>query len=128
VQDVRRVAARCKLSLVKPVRIQRSRARGSRLRAPNSLPIVCVSRPSKWGNPFSAALGTAPTSQKAELRAKSVARFRRALLGRDGALGFDIDDVRRELQGKNLACWCPLDEPCHADVLLEVANSNKRTR
>jgi len=28
----------------------------------------------------------------------------------------------RELRGKNLACWCPLDQPCHADVLLELAN------
>ena len=28
-----------------------------------------------------------------------------------------------ELRGKDLACWCPLDEPCHADVLLELANS-----
>lgn len=27
-----------------------------------------------------------------------------------------------ELRGKNLACWCPLDQPCHADVLLELAN------
>lgn len=27
------------------------------------------------------------------------------------------------LRGKNLACWCPLDGPCHADVLLEVANA-----
>jgi hypothetical protein len=26
------------------------------------------------------------------------------------------------LRGKNLACWCPLDQPCHADVLLEFAN------
>ena len=26
------------------------------------------------------------------------------------------------LRGKNLACWCPLDQPCHADVLLELAN------
>ena len=33
--------------------------------------------------------------------------------------------VRRvnELRGKNLACWCPLDAPCHADVLLKIANS-----
>ena len=29
--------------------------------------------------------------------------------------------VKEELRGKNLACWCPLDEPCHADVLLELA-------
>lgn len=26
------------------------------------------------------------------------------------------------LRGKNLACWCRLDQPCHADVLLEIAN------
>jgi hypothetical protein len=26
------------------------------------------------------------------------------------------------LRGKNLACWCPLDQPCHADVLLDLAN------
>ena len=28
-----------------------------------------------------------------------------------------------ELRGKDLACWCPLDVPCHADVLLEWANA-----
>jgi hypothetical protein len=28
----------------------------------------------------------------------------------------------QELRGKDLACWCPLDQPCHADVLLEIAN------
>lgn len=33
------------------------------------------------------------------------------------------DDVRRELAGKDLACWCPVGQPCHGDVLLEVANS-----
>lgn len=26
------------------------------------------------------------------------------------------------LRGRDLACWCPLDLPCHADVLLELAN------
>ncbi len=31
--------------------------------------------------------------------------------------------ARRDLRGKNLCCWCPLDAPCHADVLLEVANA-----
>jgi hypothetical protein len=30
--------------------------------------------------------------------------------------------VRRELKGRDLACWCKPDEPCHADVLLEIAN------
>ena len=120
-----RGGGRCILSLVTPVRIQRSRAKGSRLSAPNALPIVCVSRPSKWGNPFSVDLADAPGEQKASLRARSVAQFRSALLGHDPGLGFSIDDVRRELRAKNLACWCPLNEPCHADVLLEVANSRK---
>ena len=31
--------------------------------------------------------------------------------------------VKHHLAGKNLACWCPLDQPCHADVLLKIANS-----
>lgn len=34
-----------------------------------------------------------------------------------------VDDVRRELAGKDLACWCKSWDPCHADVLLEVANT-----
>ena len=32
-------------------------------------------------------------------------------------------EVRAQLRGKNLACWCALDAPCHADVLLEIANN-----
>ena len=35
---------------------------------------------------------------------------------------FDPVTLRRDLAGKDLACWCPLDRPCHADVLLELAN------
>lgn len=31
-------------------------------------------------------------------------------------------EMAAKLRGKNLACWCPLDQPCHADVLLELAN------
>lgn len=33
-----------------------------------------------------------------------------------------VDDVVRDLAGRDLACWCPLDQPCHADVLLDLAN------
>lgn len=36
---------------------------------------------------------------------------------------FTVDDVRRHLAGRDLACWCPLDRPCHADVLLDIANN-----
>jgi hypothetical protein len=38
------------------------------------------------------------------------------------AEGFDAVTLRRDLAGKDLACWCPLNTPCHADVLLELAN------
>ena len=37
-------------------------------------------------------------------------------------LSVSVADVVAELHGKNLACWCPLDQACHADVLLELAN------
>jgi hypothetical protein len=38
-----------------------------------------------------------------------------------------IEDIRAALRGKDLACWCPLGQPCHADVLLEVANREARS-
>lgn len=34
-----------------------------------------------------------------------------------------VDRARRELAGRDLACWCRLDDPCHADVLLDVVGS-----
>lgn len=38
-------------------------------------------------------------------------------------LGYTVEDVQRELRGHDLSCWCPETQPCHADVLLEVANA-----
>ena len=55
------------------------------------------------------------THQKA--RAESVEAYKRNI-------GLLTNAVVQELRGKNLACWCPLDKPCHADVLLELANRN----
>jgi hypothetical protein len=89
-----------------PQRFQRSRRKGARL--PPSA--VVVTRPTKWGNPHALALG----------RAEAVRRYREDLLA--GRLGVTVEDVKRELRGRDLACYCPLDEPCHADVLLEIAN------
>ena len=48
--------------------------------------------------------------------------------GCDNYLGVPYDDrptlteIRAALRGRDLACWCPLDQPCHADVLLSLAN------
>lgn len=72
--------------------------------------MAVVTRPTKWGNPHSLEQG----------RAEAVSRFRDDLLA--GRLTITIADVQRELRGRDLACWCPLDGPCHADVLIEVAN------
>lgn len=34
----------------------------------------------------------------------------------------------RELRGMDLACWCKLDQPCHADVLIALANAPEASR
>lgn len=67
---------------------------------------VYVGRPSKWGNPYFIGLdGT---------REQVIEKYRRSQVGRP-------PDHFAELRGKDLVCWCaPL--PCHADVLLELAN------
>jgi Domain of unknown function (DUF4326) len=53
-----------------------------------------------------------------------VTLYRRDLIA--GSLPFTIDDVRRELKGKDLVCWCIPGAPCHGDVLLVVANGAGR--
>lgn len=110
--------------MAKPVRLQRSRRRGSRLVSPNGLPIVYVGRPSKYGNPFKASNGDCdhpdcgPRSHPPVTALEAVEAFRMWFNAHP-----DREEMKRELRGKNLACWCPLDQPCHADVLLEIANS-----
>ncbi len=119
-----------------PCRIQRRRTKGWRM-PPNT---SCVDRSSRFGNPFRA--GTRIPSQKKHLSpAEAVLLFAKAL--NEGQLRFGVSRVRAVLKGRNLACWCHLCAahkdgrplgvvcmqcaPCHADVLLEVANS-QRTR
>lgn len=111
----------------KPKRLQRRRVKGFRLTSPNGLPVVCVTRGTRWGNrytldyyKFANADGTPAPHNEAAAREMAIRDFEHAL--GVGMLEFSEDDVRRELRGKNLACWCPLDKPCHADVLLEIAN------
>lgn len=38
---------------------------------------------------------------------------------------FTLGDIKAELAGHDLACWCPLDQACHADVLLKLANRDR---
>lgn len=96
----------------RPIRIQLQRTRGWRLPANT----VVVARPSKWGNPFRIGDFGIPNA------AEAVDRFREWWDGR--VVGPPVPAIAG-LRGKNLACWCPLDQPCHADVLLELASGKE---
>ena len=103
----------------RPIRIQRRRTRGWKM-PPNT---VSVTRPRQWGNPFRVSDGACghpdcdigahcPTTPE-----DAVAAFRSWITP---------DYTKRaqqELRGKNLACWFPIGAVCHADALLEIANS-----
>jgi hypothetical protein len=119
-----------------PERIQRKRTRGWRI--PEGA--VYVGRPTRWGNPFSvrAARRSGPFDvlldgefrgqhTSIELaRRSAVERFRAHILTSEGRVNGvwtpTIGAIRHDLRGRDLVCWCPLDQPCHADVLLEIAN------
>lgn len=104
-------------------RIQRKRTKGWRM--PEGA--VYVGRGSKWGNPHRVGVSLARNTDGTYryMTAKdAVAAYR------DETLPYWTEHRRadqllplEELRGKDLACWCPLDQPCHADVLLEVANA-----
>lgn len=115
-----------------PVRLQLSRTKGFRLqdhsRAVNGRDAVNVARPSKFGNPF-----TKKDAQDAGFVGSNrmlVAAYLDWIGGGEnywyGAASdrtrSGVLDSMHELRGMNLACWCRPGEPCHADVLLELAN------
>lgn len=104
-----------------PIRIQRKRTKGWKM-PPNT---VYVGRPSIYGNRFKVG--------RDGLDREDVTIMFQTFLLQDG--GIELTDrrgdfagilslavIKRELKGKNLCCWCPLDEPCHADILLKIAN------
>jgi Domain of unknown function (DUF4326) len=94
-----------------PSRIQRRRLRGWR----QPINAIYVGRPTKWGNPYKFGVGDHAAEEAAAL-------YRRDLIA--GSLPFTIDDVRRELKGRDLVCWCKPGAPCHADVLLAEATGD----
>lgn len=87
-----------------PSRIQRQRTKG--YRTPENT--VYVGRPTKYGNPFSVA--DYGRDLAVELYQSFVSEY------------FTLEEIRSDLKGRNLSCWCPLDQACHADVLLKLAN------
>lgn len=133
------------MSVDAPKRVRLSRAKG--WRKPENT--VVVSRPTKWGNPFADRIPHGESLQPRETRAVLVRQFRawvmagmRAddlveqmpLVDQQGKVWRSkvqavrrptLREIREALAGHDLACWCPLDEPCHADVLLEIANGGR---
>jgi hypothetical protein len=113
-----------------PVRLRLSRRRGFDLQAHsrdiNGLEAVNAARPGVWGNPFIVG--------KDGDRAYCVDLYKALLaglipLGKSAhhdelfATRLRLNGNLDRLRGKNLACWCALDgKPCHADVLLDIAN------
>lgn len=112
-----------------PQRIQRKRSKGWRM--PEGA--IYVGRPTRWGNPFLwtsyPTIWTSPDGEPfavtdADRRRKAVTAFEEAVRDDIGEItGWPRQvEIRRDLVGRDLACWCPLDQPCHADVLLRIAN------
>jgi len=115
---------------MKPQRIQLQRRKGFGLQAfsqgLNGLPAQSVARPGPWGNPFAIEEVMAETGlDRAAAQAEAVSRCGRWLRGEEGLslkTPPSVGTIRRELAGKNLACWCRVGDPCHADMLIEIAN------
>ena len=105
----------------RPIRVQRKRTRGWKM-PPNT---VYVGRPSKLGNPY--IVGDCyPRFEKHGMSLHIIETPLMAMLC--FKIWFEkwlVDNpmLLDGLRGKNLACWCPLDQPCHADVLLALANT-----
>lgn len=115
-----------------PKRIQLRRTKGWRL--PTGT--VVVSRPTRWGNPFT--LWTVPDAVELYRRwlagevdreewERRLAHDKQPLLAnlKIGNLEVKRENILRQigqLRGMDLACWCAPDKACHADILLELAN------
>lgn len=120
-----------------PVRIQRLRVKGWQM------PLLAryVGRPSLWGNPFIVGATTPgdwpePFAHiQVRDRGHAVQLLRDYLAWRaEQPYGWHIrpyyptqPQLRAVLHGRDLVCWCPLDQPCHADLLLELANREDRS-
>ncbi|AVO22396.1 hypothetical protein PBI_SMEAGOL_83 [Mycobacterium phage Smeagol] len=104
-------------------RIQRKRTKGWRM--PEGA--IYVGRGSQWGNPWRVGSRLMTFTDLPDGLRQYAREF---VMTPEIAVAFyreaftpDADDIRAELSGRDLACWCPLDSLCHADVLLEIANS-----
>lgn len=101
-----------------PYRVQLSRRRGWRM-PPHT---VSVARPSRWGNPYRIGPNYDAFACVRQFRI-SCESGEILDMAEDGvgSMPVSVEQWLAPLRGKNLACWCPIGTPCHADVLLELA-------
>lgn len=111
-----------------PQRIQLSRRKGWRM--PQNT--VKVDRTTGYGNPFKIGEIPAPAFYayvdqpgRPIANAAEAVRFFQRLLVHNIKINDPTVDALVQLRGKNLACWCPVGSPCHADVLLKFANAGR---
>lgn len=100
-----------------PIRIQRQRIKGWRM-PPNT---ISVTRPGPYGNPY--IVGRDGTAEECVTKYRKAWDHAIACAKRDRTpyMPFGEPVYLGPLIGKNLACFCRLDQPwCHADVLLEI--------
>ena len=122
-----------------PERIQRKREKGWKMPANT----VSVARPGKWGNMFvvwcndegmwtvsRSGCHYAPDSNTKASASALAVKLYREFVTPEGPQHFrgawpppTPTDIIRDLRGKNLACFCGIGDPCHGDVLLEIANA-----
>jgi hypothetical protein len=97
-----------------PQRVQLKRSAGWKMPANT----VKVDRTTRWGNPFTIA-----ECGSAAIAVAQHGRWMRGEIGAPGGVEPPARDVlRTALGGRHLACWCALNGPCHADLLLVLAN------
>jgi hypothetical protein len=104
-------------------RVTLSRKKGWKM-PPNT---VKVCRPGKWGNPFMVSdVIDFYIGDKSLAQADCVDSHKRWIMEGTNHSSDDappsIEEIRSQLRGKNLACWCKQGTPCHADILLKIAN------
>jgi hypothetical protein len=97
-----------------PHRVQLKRTKGWKMPADT----VKIDRTTRWGNPFTPA----DSGSVANAVANHAAWMTGELAAPDGAVPPSIEEIRSALRGRHLACWCALDGPCHADLMLQIAN------
>lgn len=125
--------------MTKPQRIQRRRSKGWKM-PPGA---ISCTRPGPWGNPFTPnnigvmlhaiSMGLDGEDEH-DLKVAAVDVYRLWVTGdKVSEIAFAFlptpkirrpkpKEIQRELRGRDLACWCAIGQPCHATVLLEIAN------